>query len=90
MIVSQPQILSYYRKITLDSLVVDGTINPSLPSVGLIDQVINMVTSLVEPIDAVVDLIPSLVNPTLPPESETQAVDLFPAVNPILPLEDAT
>jgi hypothetical protein len=38
----------------------------------------------------VVDPIPSSVNPTLPSESETQAVDPFPPVDPILPLENET
>jgi hypothetical protein len=46
--------------------------------------------SLVEPVDKVVDSIPSLFNPTLPPESETQAVDPFPPIDPILPLENET
>jgi hypothetical protein len=45
---------------------------------------------LVEPVDQVVDPIPSSVDPTLLLESETQAVDPFPSVNPILPLENAT
>jgi hypothetical protein len=38
----------------------------------------------------VVDPIPSSVDPTLPLESETQAVDPFPPVDPILPLENET
>jgi hypothetical protein len=38
----------------------------------------------------VVDPIPSSVNPTLPSESETQAVDPFPPIDPILPLENET
>jgi len=38
----------------------------------------------------VVDLIPSSVNPTLFPESETQVVDPFAPVDPILPLENET
>jgi hypothetical protein len=37
-----------------------------------------------------VDPISSLVNPTLPLESEAQAVDSFPPVDPILPLENET
>jgi hypothetical protein len=64
------------------------TLVPSL--VNPVDHVVNLVTSLVEPIDQVVDLIPSSVNPTLPLESETQAVDPFPPVDPILPLENET
>jgi hypothetical protein len=70
-IVSQPQLLVSYCKITLDPPVVDGTINLSLSSVSLIDQVVNLVTSLVEPVDTMVDMIPSSVNPTLPLKSET-------------------
>jgi hypothetical protein len=41
-------------------------------------------------VEKVVDPIPSSVDPTLPLESETQAVDPFPAVNPILCLENLT
>jgi hypothetical protein len=52
--------------------------------------VVNLVTSLDEPVDQVVDPIPSSVNPTLPLESETQAVDPFPPIDPILPLENET
>jgi hypothetical protein len=49
-----------------------------------------MVTSLVDPVDQVVDLIPSSVDPTLLLESETQVIDPFPSIDPILPLENAT
>jgi hypothetical protein len=56
MIVSQPQLLAAYRKLTLNPPIVDGMINPS--SVNLVDHVVNMVTSLVEPVDKVVDPIP--------------------------------
>jgi hypothetical protein len=64
---------------------------PPVPSlVNLVDHVISLATSLVEPVDKVVDLIPYLVNPTLPLESETHAVDLFPPVDPILALENET
>jgi hypothetical protein len=59
-------------------------------SVSMVDHVVNLVTSLVELVDKVVDLIPSLVDPTLPLESETQAVNPFPLVNPTLPLESET
>jgi hypothetical protein len=59
-------------------------------SINIVDQVVNMVTSLVEPVHQVVDPIPSSVDPTLLLESETQAIDPFPSVNPILPLENAT
>jgi hypothetical protein len=58
--------------------------------VALVDHVINMVKSLVELVDKVVDPIPSSVNLTLPIESETQAVDLFPPVDPIVPLDKET
>jgi hypothetical protein len=88
--VSQPQLLVAYRKISLNPPIVDGMINLVPLSVNLIDHVINLVTYLDEPVDQVVDLIPSLVNPTLPLESETQEVDLFPPVDPILPLENET
>jgi hypothetical protein len=47
MTVSQPQLLAAYRKLTLDPPIVDGMINPVPPSVNLVDQVVNMVTSLV-------------------------------------------
>jgi hypothetical protein len=90
MIVSQPQLPVPYRKFTLDQPVVDGMIDLAPSSVSLVDHVVNLVTSLVQPVDKVVDPIPSLVNPTLPPESETQAVDLFLPVDPILPLENET
>jgi hypothetical protein len=59
-------------------------------TVSLVDHVVNLVMSLVEPVDKVVVLIPSSVNPTFLPESETQAVDLFPPVDPILPMENDT
>jgi hypothetical protein len=57
-------------------------------SVSLVDHVVNLVTSLVELVDKVVDPIPSSVNPTLPSESETQVVNLFTPVDPILPLDN--
>jgi hypothetical protein len=90
MTVSQPQLPATYRKLSLDPLVVDGmiTLVPSL--VNLVDYVVNLVTSLVEPVDQMVDPISSSVNPTLPLESEAQAVDSFPPVDPILPLENET
>jgi hypothetical protein len=59
-------------------------------SISLVDHVINLVTSLVELADKVVDPIPSSVDPSLPSESATQAIDLFPPFNPILPLENET
>jgi hypothetical protein len=88
--VSQPQLPVVYRKISLNPPIVDGMINMVPPSVSLVDQVVNMVMSLVEPVDQVVDPIPSSVDPTLLLESETQVVDPFPSVDPILPLENAT
>jgi hypothetical protein len=90
MTVSQPQLPAAYRKLSLNPPVVDGMINPVSLSVSLVDQVVNLVTSLDEPVDQVVDTIPSSVNPTLPLESETQAVDPFPPIDPILPLENET
>jgi hypothetical protein len=49
-----------------------------------------MAMFLVEPVDKVVDPIPASVDPTLTPESETQVVDPFSPVDPILPLENET
>jgi hypothetical protein len=90
MIVSQPQLPSAYRKLTLDPPIVDGMINPVPSSVSLLDHVVNLITYLVEPVEKFVDPIPSSVDRTLPLESVTQAVDLFPTVDCILPLESAT
>jgi hypothetical protein len=90
MTVSQPQLPAAYRKLSLNPPIVDGMITPIPSPVNPVDHVINLVTSLVEPVDKVVDPIPSSVNPTLPSESETQAVDPFPPVDPILPLENET
>jgi hypothetical protein len=88
--ISQPQISAAYRSLTLNPPIVHGMINPVPSSVSLVDQVVNLVTSLVEPVDKVVDSIPSSVDPTLPLESETQAIDPFTYVDPILPLENVT
>jgi hypothetical protein len=90
MTVSQPQLPAAYRKLSLNPPIVDGMINPVPLSVSPVDPVVNLVTSLDEPVDQVVDPIPSSVNPTLPLESDTQAVDPFPSVDPILPLENET
>jgi hypothetical protein len=90
MTVSQPQLPAAYHKISLNPPVVDGTINPVPLSISLVDQVVNLVTSLDETVDQVVDPIPSSVNPTLLLESETQVVNLFPPVDPILPSENET
>jgi hypothetical protein len=90
MTVSQPQLPAAYRKLSLNPPVVDGMITPVPSPVNPIDHVVNLVTSLVEPVDKVVDPIPSSVSPTLPLASETQAVDSFPPVDPILPLENET
>jgi hypothetical protein len=65
-------------------------INSAPLSVNLVDHVVNLITSLVETVDKMVDSIPSSINPNLPPESETQAVNHFPLVDPILPLENET
>jgi hypothetical protein len=90
MTVSQPQLPAAYCKLSLNPPIVDGMITPVPSPVNPVDHVVNMVTSLVEPVDKVVDPIPSSVNPTLPLESETQVVDLFPSVDPILSLENET
>jgi hypothetical protein len=90
MTVSQPQLPAAYRKLSLNPTIVDGMINPVPSPVNPIDHVVNLVTSLVAPVDKVVEPIPSSVNPTLPLESETQAVDSFLPVDPILPLENET
>jgi hypothetical protein len=65
-------------------------INPNPSQVNLVYHVVNLVMSLVEPVDKVVDPMPSSVNPTLPSESETKVVDLFPPVDPILSMENET
>ena len=85
MTVSQPQLPVAYRKLSLN-----GMITPVPSPVNPVDHVVNLVTSLVEPVDKVVDPIPSSINPTLPLESETQAVDLVPPIDPILLLENET
>jgi hypothetical protein len=90
MTVSQPQLPATYRKFSLNPPVVDGMINSVPSSVNPVDQLVNLVTSLVEPVDQVVDPIPSSVDPTLMLESETQVVNPFPSIDPILPLENAT
>jgi hypothetical protein len=90
MTISQSQLLVAYHKLTLDPPIVDGMINPTPSLVSLVDHVVNLVMSLVELVEKVVDPIPSAVNPTLPPKSETQAVNPFPAIDPILPLENET
>jgi hypothetical protein len=90
MTVSQPQLPAAYRKLSPNPPVVDGMINLVPPSVNLVDHVVNLVTSLVEPVDKVVETIPSSINPTLSLESETQVVDSFPPVDPILPVENET
>jgi hypothetical protein len=87
MTVSQPQLPVAYQKLTLKPLVVDGMINLVPSSVSLVDNMVNLVMSLVELVDKVFDPIPSLVDPTLPLDSEIQAIDLFPQVKPILHLE---
>jgi hypothetical protein len=89
MTISQPQLLAACCKLTLNPHVVDGMINPVPSSVNLVDHVINLVTSFIEPVDKMVDPISSLVDPTLPLKSETQVVDPFLPINPIIPLENA-
>jgi hypothetical protein len=65
-------------------------VSPVPSSVSLVDHVANRVTSLVELVDKVVDLIPTSVSPSLPLEITTQVIDLFPPVDPILPLDNET
>jgi hypothetical protein len=65
-------------------------IAPVPSPVNPVDHVIKLVTSLVEPIDKVVDPIPSSINLALPSESETKVVDLFPPIDPIIPLDNET
>jgi hypothetical protein len=90
MTISQPQISVDYHSLDINPPVVDGMIN-SVPSlVSQVYQLVNLVTSLVEPVDKVVDTITFSVDPTLPSESETQVVDMFPSVDPSLPFENAT
>jgi hypothetical protein len=90
MTVSQPPLPATYRKISLNPPIVDGMITPVPLLVTPVDHVVNLVTSSVEPVDKVVDLIPSSINLTLPSGSGTLAVNPFPPVDPILPLENAT
>jgi hypothetical protein len=90
MIVSQPQLPSSYHRISLNQPVVDGMINLVPSSISLVGQVVNLVMSLFEPVDKVVDPIPYSVDPTLLLKSETEAVDPFPPVKPILSLENET
>jgi hypothetical protein len=72
-----------YRKISSDSSLVDGLVNP-------VDQVVNLLSSSIEPQTQVVDLVPSLISPALHQKSDTKEVDLFPPIDPILPLENET
>jgi hypothetical protein len=90
MTVSQPQLPAAYRKLTLDPLVVDGMINLVPLLISSVDHVVNMNASIVGPVDKVVNSIPSSVDPTLSLESETQAVNPLPIVDPILPFENET
>jgi hypothetical protein len=54
------------------------------PNPSLVDGLVNPVPSPVNPVDQVVNLVSSPVEPL------TKKVDLFPPVNPILPLENET
>jgi hypothetical protein len=90
MIVYQRQLSITCHSLTLNPLFIDDMIHPVPSSVSLVDQVVNLVTSLVESVYKVFDLIPSLIDSTVPLESETQAVDMFPSVDPILPVENPT
>jgi hypothetical protein len=84
------QLLKGYRKISSDPSLVDGLVNPVPSPVSPVDQVVNLVSASIEPQTQVTDPVPSSISPTLPLESDTKEVDLFPPVDPILPLENAT
>jgi hypothetical protein len=91
MTVSQPQLPTAYRKLSLNPPIVDGMIILVPSPINPVDHVVNLVTSLVKPVDKVVDSIPSSVNLVLPSESETKEVDLIPSsFDPTLPLESFT
>jgi hypothetical protein len=77
-----------YRKISSNPLLVDGLVNPVPSPVSLVDQVVNLVSSSIEPQTQVADPVPSSISPALHPKSDTKAVNLFPPVDPILPLEN--
>jgi hypothetical protein len=79
-----------YHKISSDPSLVDGLVNlvPSL--VNPVDQVVNLVSSSIEPQTQVADPVPSSINPALPQKSDTKAIDPFPPIDPILPLENET
>jgi hypothetical protein len=51
---------------------------------------VNLVSSSIEPRTQVADPVPSSISPALHQESDTKAVDPFPPVDPILPLENET
>jgi hypothetical protein len=53
------QIPTSYRKISPNTSLVDGIVNPVPFLVSLVDQVVNLVSSLVEPLTKVGDLVPS-------------------------------
>ena len=48
MIVSQPQLVAAYCKLSLNPPIVDGMITPVPSSVNPVDHVVNLVMSLVE------------------------------------------
>jgi hypothetical protein len=77
-----------YRKLSSDPSLVDGLVNPVPSPVSPVDQVVNLVSSSIEPQTQVVDPVPSSISPALHQKSDTKVVDLFPSINPILPLEN--
>jgi hypothetical protein len=84
------QLPTGYCKISPNTSLVDGMVNPIPSPVNLVDQVVNLVSSSVEPLTKVVDPVPSSISPTFHLKSETQAVDPVPSlVNPTLHLKSA-
>jgi cell division protein YceG involved in septum cleavage len=75
---------------------IDHVVNLVMSLIERVDKVVDPIPYSVNPtlplesVNKVVDLIPSSVDPTLLLESETQAVNPFPSVDPILPLDNAT
>jgi hypothetical protein len=79
-----------YRKLSSDPALVDGLVNLVPSPVSPVDQVVNLVSSLIEPRTQVVDPVSLSINPALHQKSDTKAVNPFPPVDPIFPLETET
>jgi hypothetical protein len=84
------QLPKVYHKISSDPSLLDGLVNPVPSPASPVDQVVNLVSSSIEPRTQVADPIPSSISPALHQKSDTKVVDLFPPVDPILPLENET